>query len=224
VPEDSKVKSAKETESSTSSWWQTLPGALTAIAATITAITGLVVALHQANIFPTSKTSPTPSKTTVQSPSTSTNPQTPTPTVSVSPDGAAPSPTINEEILMLPAGMEARLPVGAGGTVVYKILSAQLEPFNAENRSLKLTIRCTANHQYAVSFGSHSFRLLVDQVPRSPTNLLNEVVEPQSAKEGEIIFTVPNSTSKATLKIGDPGKETTQIPFDFSTTKPSQPR
>lgn len=32
-------------------WWQTLPGILTAIAAIITAVTGLIVALHQAGIF-----------------------------------------------------------------------------------------------------------------------------------------------------------------------------
>src|SRR5919109_4241977 len=33
------------------SWWQTLPGILTATAAFITAITGLLVALHQAGVF-----------------------------------------------------------------------------------------------------------------------------------------------------------------------------
>jgi hypothetical protein len=33
------------------SWWQTLPGILTAAAAIITAITGLVVALHQVGFF-----------------------------------------------------------------------------------------------------------------------------------------------------------------------------
>lgn len=34
-----------------SSWWQTLPGILTAIAATITAITGLVAALNQTGLL-----------------------------------------------------------------------------------------------------------------------------------------------------------------------------
>lgn len=33
------------------SWWQTLPGIITATAAFITAITGLLVALHQAGVF-----------------------------------------------------------------------------------------------------------------------------------------------------------------------------
>jgi len=35
----------------TSSWWQTVPGLLTAIAATITSMGGLILALHQAGIL-----------------------------------------------------------------------------------------------------------------------------------------------------------------------------
>src|SRR6266566_3239866 len=38
-------------ESKTQSWWQSLPGILTATAGTITAIAGLVVALYQAGFF-----------------------------------------------------------------------------------------------------------------------------------------------------------------------------
>jgi len=37
--------------SDTSHWWQTVPGLLTAIAATITAVGGLILALHQAGIL-----------------------------------------------------------------------------------------------------------------------------------------------------------------------------
>jgi hypothetical protein len=46
------------------SWWQTLPGALTAVAGIITAATGLIVALNQAGVFSRSEKSapstPTP--------------------------------------------------------------------------------------------------------------------------------------------------------------------
>lgn len=41
-----------EEPSKPQSWWQTLPGVLTALATIITAITGLIVALIQAGVFP----------------------------------------------------------------------------------------------------------------------------------------------------------------------------
>jgi len=56
-----------EEPSKPQSWWQTLPGILTAVAALITAVTGLIVALNQAGALPrrssTISTSPTPSTT-----------------------------------------------------------------------------------------------------------------------------------------------------------------
>jgi hypothetical protein len=39
------------TEPRPNSWWQTLPGILTAAGAIITAVTGLVIALNQAGLF-----------------------------------------------------------------------------------------------------------------------------------------------------------------------------
>ena len=64
------------------SWWQTLPGILTAMAATITAITGLVAALTQTGLLkPTdsdNKNSSLPAPTTVHpSPETSNRDQPP---------------------------------------------------------------------------------------------------------------------------------------------------
>ena len=46
------------------SWWKTLPGIMTAVTAFLTAITGLIVALHQTGMFsgvqePSPKTTPT---------------------------------------------------------------------------------------------------------------------------------------------------------------------
>jgi hypothetical protein len=40
-----------ESQKPNSSWWQTLPGILTAAAATATAIAGLIAVLHQAGLF-----------------------------------------------------------------------------------------------------------------------------------------------------------------------------
>jgi hypothetical protein len=51
-----------ESEKAERSWWQTLPGILTAIAGIITAITGLIVALHQTELFESSISTPKPTQ------------------------------------------------------------------------------------------------------------------------------------------------------------------
>jgi len=60
------------------SWWQTLPGILTAVAAILTASTGLILALNQAGVFSRASTSasPTPTPTAVLSASPSAKPAT----------------------------------------------------------------------------------------------------------------------------------------------------
>lgn len=62
------------------SWWQTLPGIMTAVAAIITATTGLIVALNNAGAFSrdTEMASPTPTPAAVLSVSPSTKPETST--------------------------------------------------------------------------------------------------------------------------------------------------
>src|SRR5262245_35465266 len=56
------------------SWWQTLPGILTAVAGIITAATGLIVALNQAGVFQgkekTVPSTPTPTATLTPTPTT----------------------------------------------------------------------------------------------------------------------------------------------------------
>src|SRR5215469_5515424 len=42
---------SQDGQSDSKSWWQTLPGVLTAVAALVTAITGLLVAVHQTGWF-----------------------------------------------------------------------------------------------------------------------------------------------------------------------------
>lgn len=62
------------------SWWQTLPGIMTAVAAIITATTGLIVALNNAGAFSrdTEMASPTPTPAAALSVSPSTKPETST--------------------------------------------------------------------------------------------------------------------------------------------------
>ena len=64
--------------SKSQSWWQTLPGILTAVAGIITATTGLIVALNQVGVFSreSKSASPTPTPTVVMSASTPSKPAT----------------------------------------------------------------------------------------------------------------------------------------------------
>jgi hypothetical protein len=116
--------------------------------------------------------------------------------------------------------MEVKL---AEGHIIYKILSARLEPYNAEKNALSFTIGCTNNDDYPMNFWDRSFRLLVDGVPRAPISGLNEIVEGQSAKEGDIVFEVPAGENKVVLQISAPTPsgtdETTEIPFDLTAVK-----
>ena len=60
------------------SWWQTLPGILTALAGIMTALTGLILALNQVGVFSRESTSasPTPATPVVLPASPSTKPAT----------------------------------------------------------------------------------------------------------------------------------------------------
>jgi hypothetical protein len=188
------------------SWWQTLPGVLTAVAAVITAVTGLVIALK-----PSSSPPPAGSRdAAIVEPAQSGS----SPVIDraagtrVAATGGA---TTAAGSLPLPTPSEVKL---AAGAMDIRILSMRLEPFNAQNRSLTIRLRYLNSGRYPANFWSASFRLLVDGVPRAPTNLLDEVVAGQSATDGDVVFEVPAAATMVTLRVLS-GDEHTDIPFDL---------
>jgi hypothetical protein len=186
------------------SWWQTLPGMLTGLAAVITAITGLIVAFHHAPERSDLNKTDTIAKTGGESAS------------SAILNRPTNSTTINApKSLPIPAGMQLKL---AGGTTVIDILSAELEPLNSENQALKLLVRYTNKQRYPANFWSDSYRLIVNQVPRAPTNFLDEVVSPDSAKEGKVEFKLPANTTEVDLQISS-GDEKSRLHFDLTAAK-----
>ncbi len=194
------------------SWWLTVPGVLTGLAAVITAVTGLVVGLNQISA-PSGPEKASPEKPAAVTPQNNSKPSSASSDTTASqtaPDGAT------QQSLALPADMEVKL---ANGEAIYKILSARLEPYNAEKRALRFTIRYTNNGRFPGNFWDNSFRLLVDDVPRAPTSGLNELVEAQSAKEGDVVFEVPTTENQVVLQISS-GDETTKIPFDLTEVEP----
>jgi hypothetical protein len=94
----------------------------------------------------------------------------------------------------------------------YTILSAEIGPLDAESRSLKFAVRFVNGGRYPSNFWSSSFRLIVDNVPRAPTNSLNEVVPADSGKDGDVIFEVPAGTKDVVLQISA-GDEKSRIPL-----------
>ncbi len=210
--------SKQEPKSSGQGWWQTFPGILTATTGIITAVTGLIVALNQAGIFPKAGELATNHNVTANSNSSADGPA-PQPSASIGEISGAPTPSNPTAIPSgsLPSGMEVTV-----GDLVYKVLTANLVPFNAENKSLELKIRGTnTNSRYDVALSGSSFRLIVDGVPHAPSNNFYEVVSNQSAKEGEFDFEIPSSAGEVILQVSDESTGAmAQIPFDLGAVTP----
>jgi hypothetical protein len=201
--------------------WKTLPGLLSMIAAIVMTVAGVIAMFYQSVILPSTRDS---SERPVYSSSVQNSSQLPSQlpksadikSRAARSNSSERSPSDEVQTLALPNDPKAELTAGEDGTVIYTILSAQLAPFNAENRFLKLTIRCMVDYSYDINFWDRSFRLVIDGAERSPSNSLNQLVAAQSAKEGEIIFSVPTSARFVVLRIGSPGKATAQIPLDLN--------
>jgi hypothetical protein len=190
-------------ESESKGWWQTLPGLLTAAAGIITAITGLLVAVHQTGLFDRASHPAAQSQTQTQSTS--------------EPIGASSTPTTAataaSQTLPLPQDREMRF-----GQAVYKLLSARVDPYSPGKVSLHLTVRMTNNDRFDANFWAASFRLLVDGSLQAPENNLDELVSAHTAKEGDVEFVIPATVSTVGLQMGDvgDGKPTLSISLQSS--------
>jgi len=184
-------------EAESKPWWQTLPGLLTAGAAIITAVTGLLVAMHQTGFFDRGHQTPVQSQSSSQPVGERAKP--------VEAQSAASRPaasTPSSGSLKLPEMSQVRM----GDTVIYKLLSARVEPYSPDKVSLRLRVRMTNNGRYDANFWSSSFRLLVDGALQPPTNSLNEIAASNSSKDGDVEFVVPANVSTVGLQMGDVGE------------------
>ena len=203
-----------EAEPTPKSWWATLPGILTALAGIVTSVTALIVALNQAGVFHAPKQpSPQAHYGTTQPPETT---KTPAATAAV-PAATKSAPT--GRTATPPGSLLIQDEVRAG-PVAYKFLTAQLDPYSEGKRALRFAIRFTnIGVQWGVAIGPGFFRLAVDGVPLAPEKSFIGVIDFQSAKEGEVLFVVPETASSMVLQVGDvTGTETTKIPINLKTT------
>lgn len=114
-----------DTKSDSKSWWLTLPGILTAVAGTVTAITGLIAALHQTGVL-SAKKQVSPAENIAGATQTEANPVFPKGTILKTASGAA--LTLESQ---LHAGSNATLFLAkthSSSTVVVKIFWRGLGP------------------------------------------------------------------------------------------------
>jgi hypothetical protein len=121
----------------------------------------------------------------------------------------------------LPQGSQITLVDAAGDRIGYEILQTQVERISPAQSLLKLTVRMTNGKPFPVNFWNESFRLRLGTDTLAPSNFLNEVVDGNSTKTGEIVFTVPNGALSGSLIFLTSGVED-QLPIALSSTN-SQP-
>jgi TIR domain len=110
--------------------------------------------------------------------------------------------------MTLPSGQEA--PVN---DATVRILKAEVVRRNSEKLALRVSLRMTAG-RFGEYFGSESFRLLVDGVPRAPISGPSKSVEENAPQDGEVLFVFDDTTESIVLLIHS-GSEVTKIAFDL---------
>ena len=123
------------------------------------------------------------------------------------------------------------LPVKGEATVkdtLYKILALSLDLDNQGERVeegrlfLKLTLQVTYKGKSAggIFIDADNFRLLLPSTPLTPMESFRELITRGSTKEGEVVFSIPVSTTRAELQVGEieQGK-TAKIPLNLKPAK-----
>lgn len=176
-------------------FWTTVPGIITGLAAIVTAMTGLIVALNGTGLFSKSaaanKVSSTETKQEVKNeadslPGKQAEPQKP---------------------------VEKFKPIFSMTSVKiedheYKILGSSLEAVTPESNALKIKIKYRNNSNYSpATFWNDGFRLAIDGSLTAPSGNLSELVERHAELAGTVTFEVPNNAKDLALHILDVGKD-----------------
>ena len=181
---------AQDTQSESKSWWQTLPGLLTAIAGIITAVTGLLVAVHQAGWF---NHAPAPFASVQTTNPTSGN--------AAQPSGTSAARSQATRSLPLPQTTQIR-----NDSAVYQLLAARVDPYSPGKVALHLSVRMTNNNRYDDNFWAASFRLSSNGTLIAPNSDLDELIAANSSKDAEIEFILPDNLASAGLQMGEVGE------------------
>ncbi|MGA9522148.1 MAG: hypothetical protein WBV82_11820 [Myxococcaceae bacterium] len=178
----------KSSDARPTSWWTTLPGLLTATAAVLTAVTGLLIGLSQVGLLGTSEPD------APQAPhSAELEPASPPP---AEPGIGGASETGGGWAVDVPTGESIR-----SGEVEYVVLGAQVRPETDGHVAVTFTLRCINHDRFDMNFWDATFRLRTGTDTLAPSSGLNVLVAADSSATGEVVFVVPASTRDATLLI-----------------------
>jgi hypothetical protein len=114
----------------------------------------------------------------------------------------------------LRAGQETHLK-DHRATCVYKVLATQVVRARPDMLSLTVTVRVASEGPLKTDFSNNNFRLLIDDVPRTPTSHLNDSVDPHSMKEGIVEFAVPVTAKRVVLQLRMED-QVAELPLDLS--------
>jgi hypothetical protein len=204
-------------EEPSKSWWQTLPGIVTSLTAAITAIAGLVVAIKQTGWFEPAS-APVASQPSTQLTSGPGKPMPMPAPVEAPPSGTSQSSASGAiHGVRLPAMRDYKL--GPASTqATFTLLSAEVSPQTSGMDALRVQVRMTNHDRFDHNFWDRSFRLIINGVPTAPKSDLNELVPPEAAKEGTVIFVFPRGTTGGNLEITYVD-DRTSIPLVFAAPK-----
>jgi len=183
------------------SFWTTLPGIITGLAAIVTAVTDLIVALNGAGIFRKSAAgnqSSTETKTVVRKAADSL------------PGKQADQHRFVEKLKPVFSMIEVKIEDHE-----YKILGSSLEAITPEINLLKIKIKYKNNSNYSpATFWNEGFRLAIDGSLTAPSGDLSELVERHAELANTVTFEVPNNAKNLALHILDVGKDIS-IPIEL---------
>jgi len=135
-------------EEKSKSWWTTLPGVITSLTATVTAVAGLVAAITQTGWF-RPQTPPAMTKPASSPPSAQPSAAAPAlPTQDPPPAASSTSRAKPTSSVGLPAMRDYKL-----GTATFTLLKAELSAQTAEKDALQIRLRMMNHDRFAAFLG-----------------------------------------------------------------------
>jgi hypothetical protein len=175
-------------------WWQTVPGILTAIAATVTAVTGLILALQQTGVIGGNATSATGAQQNSTTPSAPREPADATP-------GPGPAQAVaTRQAIQMPDGRSVTMHL-VGAKYQYTIVSAERQAQPPGKQLLHFRIRVWTDSSSGLLFWNDSFRVSVGELRFAPTTFVSRAVPRDTTDEDDVEFEIDDSVKEATLVI-----------------------
>jgi hypothetical protein len=182
------------------SWWQTLPGILTGIAAVITALGGMIAVVYQSGLLRKEVPRSAPASPRDQN-------HSPVEAAAGTPESPKGNPQTDE-----PGQVRA-------GHYAFKLLGTKLEPYSTDKSgklqkvALRLSIRVTDVMGMTDYVDRRTVRLSVDGAELMPENSINFAVYDRQSVETEAVFIVPADASAIALLLGRPEDAVGRLPL-----------